>query len=46
VDQGAWRLEGIRMCTSHRLDRMNMQLSITFLSLTGILSPRLSFLST
>jgi putative intracellular protease/amidase len=22
VDQGAWRLKGIRMCTSHRLDRM------------------------
>src|ERR1700728_2775604 len=21
VDQGAWRLKGIRMCTSHRLDR-------------------------
>jgi hypothetical protein len=22
VDQGAWRLKGRRMCTSHRLDRM------------------------
>jgi hypothetical protein len=22
VDQGAWRLKGIRMCTSHHLDRM------------------------
>jgi hypothetical protein len=21
VDQGAWRLKGMRMCTSHRLDR-------------------------
>jgi hypothetical protein len=21
VDQGAWRLKGIRMCTSHHLDR-------------------------
>jgi hypothetical protein len=30
VHQGAWRLEGIRMCTSHRLDRKNKQFSIFF----------------
>jgi hypothetical protein len=30
VDQGAWRLEGIRMCTSHHLDRRNKQFNIFF----------------
>jgi hypothetical protein len=30
VDQGAWNLDGIRMCTSHRLDRGDKQFSIFF----------------
>jgi hypothetical protein len=28
VDQGTWRLKGIGMCTSHRLDRKDKQFSI------------------
>jgi hypothetical protein len=27
VDQGTWRLKGIGMCTSHRLDRKDKQFS-------------------
>ncbi len=30
MDQGAWRLEGIRVCISHRLDRRDKQFSIFF----------------
>jgi hypothetical protein len=32
VDQGAWRLEGIRMCTSHRLDRRTSNSASSFIS--------------
>ena len=30
MDQGAWWLEGIRMCISHSLDRKDKQYSILF----------------
>ena len=30
VDQGAWRLEGIRMCTFHRLGRRDKKFCILF----------------
>jgi hypothetical protein len=30
MDQGAWRLKGIRMCTSYHLDRKDKQFSIFF----------------
>jgi hypothetical protein len=40
VVQGAWRLEGIKLCTPHRLDRRIKQFSIFFPSKPGQISVR------